>query len=321
MITKFGKRFLAQYLAGNLRFPAQDLAVGIDSTAVNASGNDTRLGFEFYRLPVTLGTIDIQTDSNGDSTYAVVYKTTLPQDVAGTITEIGLYPSSRDSINNFDSKFISDFENNLLWTDENDNSPEIVSTPTPRIGATMFKVDATASSSKEYKSKYDSFNMSGYSTNDTITLAFNQVDTNLSSIKIKFYKINYMKKALITGITGQDGAYLAEFLLNKGYEVHGIKRRTSLFNTQRIDHIYEDPHIPDRHLHLHYGDLTDSMNIIRIIKEIEPDEIYNLAAMSHVHVSFEEPEYTANADGIGTLRILETVRILGLINKTKIYQA
>ena len=130
-----------------------------------------------------------------------------------------------------------------------------------------------------------------------------------------------MKKALITGITGQDGAYLAEFLLNKGYEVHGIKRRTSLFNTQRIDHIYEDPHIPDRHLHLHYGDLTDSMNIIRIIKEIEPDEIYNLAAMSHVHVSFEEPEYTANADGIGTLRILETVRILGLINKTKIYQA
>jgi hypothetical protein len=187
MITKFGKRFLAQYLAGNLRFPAQDLAVGIDSTAVNASGNDTRLGFEFYRLPVTLGTIDIQTDSNGDSTYAVVYKTTLPQDVAGTITEIGLYPSSRDSINNFDSKFISDFENNLLWTDENDNSPEIVSTPTPRIGATMFKVDATASSSKEYKSKYDSFNMSGYSTNDTITLAFNQVDTNLSSIKIKFY--------------------------------------------------------------------------------------------------------------------------------------
>ena len=130
-----------------------------------------------------------------------------------------------------------------------------------------------------------------------------------------------MKKALITGITGQDGAYLAEFLLNKGYEVHGIKRRTSLFNTQRIDHIYEDPHIPDRHLHLHYGDLTDSMNIIRIIKEIEPDEIYNLAAMSHVHVSFEEPEYTANADGIGTLRILEAVRILGLINKTKIYQA
>jgi len=130
-----------------------------------------------------------------------------------------------------------------------------------------------------------------------------------------------MKKALITGITGQDGAYLAEFLLRKGYEVHGIKRRSSLFNTQRIDHIYEDPHIPDRHLHLHYGDLTDSTNIIRIIQEVQPDEIYNLAAMSHVHVSFEEPEYTANADGIGTLRILEAVRLLGLIQKTKIYQA
>jgi GDPmannose 4,6-dehydratase len=130
-----------------------------------------------------------------------------------------------------------------------------------------------------------------------------------------------MKKAIITGITGQDGAYLAEFLLNKGYEVHGIKRRTSLFNTQRIDHIYEDPHIPDRHLHLHYGDLTDSTNLIRIIKEVQPDEIYNLAAMSHVHVSFEEPEYTANADGIGTLRILEAVRLLGLTKKTKIYQA
>jgi GDPmannose 4,6-dehydratase len=130
-----------------------------------------------------------------------------------------------------------------------------------------------------------------------------------------------LKKAIITGITGQDGAYLAEFLLNKGYEVHGIKRRSSSFNTQRIDHIYEDPHIPDRHLNLHYGDLTDSTNLIRIIQEVQPDEIYNLAAMSHVHVSFEEPEYTANADGIGTLRILEAVRLLGLSNKTKIYQA
>ena len=130
-----------------------------------------------------------------------------------------------------------------------------------------------------------------------------------------------MKKALITGITGQDGAYLAEFLLNKGYEVHGIKRRSSLFNTQRIDHLYEDTQIPDRHLHLHYGDLTDSTNLIRIIQEIKPDEIYNLAAMSHVQVSFEEPEYTANADGIGTLRILEAVRLLGLIDTTRIYQA
>ncbi len=130
-----------------------------------------------------------------------------------------------------------------------------------------------------------------------------------------------MKKAIITGITGQDGAYLAEFLLKKDYEVHGIRRRSSLFNTQRIDHIYEDEHISHRHLHLHYGDLTDSTNLIRIIQEVQPDEIYNLAAMSHVHVSFVQPEYTANADGIGTLRILEAVRILGLGKKTKIYQA
>jgi GDPmannose 4,6-dehydratase len=130
-----------------------------------------------------------------------------------------------------------------------------------------------------------------------------------------------MKKAIITGITGQDGAYLAELLLNKGYEVHGIKRRSSLFNTGRIDHLYQDPHIPHRNLILHYGDLTDSTNLIRIIQEVQPDEIYNLAAMSHVQVSFETPEYTANADGIGTLRILEAVRLLGLTQKTRIYQA
>jgi GDPmannose 4,6-dehydratase len=130
-----------------------------------------------------------------------------------------------------------------------------------------------------------------------------------------------MKVALITGITGQDGAYLTELLLDKGYIVHGIKRRSSLFNTDRIDHLYQDPHVSQRNLILHYGDLTDSTNLIRIIQEIQPDEIYNLAAMSHVHVSFEEPEYTANADGIGTLRILEAVRLLGLVKKTKVYQA
>jgi GDPmannose 4,6-dehydratase len=130
-----------------------------------------------------------------------------------------------------------------------------------------------------------------------------------------------MKKAIITGITGQDGAYLAELLLNKGYEVHGIKRRSSLFNTGRIDHLYEDPQVPHRNLILHYGDLTDSTNLIRIIQEVQPDEIYNLAAMSHVQVSFETPEYTANADGIGTLRILEAVRLLGLTQKTRVYQA
>jgi len=130
-----------------------------------------------------------------------------------------------------------------------------------------------------------------------------------------------MKKAIITGITGQDGSYLAELLLKKDYEVHGLRRRASSFNTQRIDHIFEDPHTPHRHLHLHYSDLTDSSNLIRIIQEIQPDEIYNLAAMSHVHISFQTAEYTANADGIGTLRILEAVRLLGLTKKTKIYQA
>ncbi len=130
-----------------------------------------------------------------------------------------------------------------------------------------------------------------------------------------------MKIALITGITGQDGAYLAEFLLKKGYFVHGIKRRSSLINTDRIDHLYQDPHESNLRLKLHYGDLTDSTNLIRIIQETQPDEIYNLAAMSHVQVSFETPEYTANADGLGTLRILEAIRILGLEKKTKIYQA
>ena len=129
------------------------------------------------------------------------------------------------------------------------------------------------------------------------------------------------KIALITGVTGQDGAYLAEFLLKKGYEVHGIKRRTSLFNTDRIDHLYEDPHVDNRKFILHYGDLTDSTSLVRIIQKVQPDEIYNLAAQSHVAVSFEEPEYTANADGIGALRILEAIRILGLEKKTRFYQA
>lgn len=132
---------------------------------------------------------------------------------------------------------------------------------------------------------------------------------------------NQHKIALITGITGQDGAYLAEFLLKKGYHVHGIKRRSSLFNTDRIDHLYQDPHFPNRNFTLHYGDLTDSTNLIRVIQETQPDEIYNLAAQSHVKVSFDTPEYTANADGLGTLRILEAVRLLNMTKKCKIYQA
>ncbi|HWD90609.1 MAG TPA: GDP-mannose 4,6-dehydratase [Mucilaginibacter sp.] len=130
-----------------------------------------------------------------------------------------------------------------------------------------------------------------------------------------------MKKALITGITGQDGAYLAEFLLKKGYEVHGVKRRSSSFNTDRIDHLYHDPHEPNVKFKLYYGDMTDSTNLIRLVQEVQPDEIYNLAAQSHVKVSFETPEYTANADGVGTLRLLEAVRLLGLTEKTRIYQA
>jgi GDPmannose 4,6-dehydratase len=130
-----------------------------------------------------------------------------------------------------------------------------------------------------------------------------------------------LKKALITGITGQDGAYLAEFLLKKGYEVHGIKRRTSLLNTQRIDHLYEDPHTEHQRLFLHYGDLTDSLSLVHIVQKVQPDEIYNLAAQSHVKVSFEQPEYTANADALGTLRLLEAIRILDLAEKTRFYQA
>lgn len=133
--------------------------------------------------------------------------------------------------------------------------------------------------------------------------------------------MNEVKKALVTGVTGQDGAYLSEFLLEKGYEVHGVKRRSSSFNTERIDHLYQDPHDPERRFHLHYGDLTDSTNLIRIVQEIKPDEIYNLGAQSHVQVSFDTPEYTANADAIGVLRLLEAIRIQGLQETTRFYQA
>ena len=130
-----------------------------------------------------------------------------------------------------------------------------------------------------------------------------------------------MKKALITGITGQDGSYLAEFLLTKGYQVHGIKRRSSLLNTERVDHLYEDPHVPDRRFFLHYGDMTDANSLIRVVEKVQPDEVYNLAAQSHVAVSFEQPEYTANADALGTLRLLDAMRVLGLEKKVRFYQA
>ncbi len=147
------------------------------------------------------------------------------------------------------------------------------------------------------------------------TKTYDFIDPRRKKRKIK------MKKAIITGVNGQDGSYLAELLLTKGYEVHGLRRRSSMFNTERIDHLIKDSHFKNDRFILHYGDLTDSTNIIRIIQDVQPDEIYNLAAMSHVHVSFEIPEYTANADGIGTLRILEAVRLLGLTKKTKVYQA
>jgi GDPmannose 4,6-dehydratase len=147
------------------------------------------------------------------------------------------------------------------------------------------------------------------------------LESILGILLLNFFRGELVKKALITGITGQDGAYLTELLLGKGYEVHGIKRRSSLFNTDRIDHLYEDPHVDNAKLKLHYGDLTDTGNLIRLVQEVQPDEIYNLAAQSHVRVSFDSPEYTANVDALGTLRILEAVRILGLEKKTKIYQA
>lgn len=191
MITKFGKRFITSYLAGMVSFPKQDLAVGISSTAPDASGNDTRLGFEFYRLPVSFGSIDIQTDESGNTTYAVVYKTTLPQDVAGVIKEIGLYPSSRSSINNYDSKFLTDFENHLLWSDSEGDKPLLVQSTTglsvPTIGAYFIKTNTAASSSVEYVASIANIDLSGYSSNDSISLAFNQEDLNLNSIKVKFY--------------------------------------------------------------------------------------------------------------------------------------
>jgi hypothetical protein len=191
MITKFGKRFITSYLAGMVSFPKQDIAIGISSTAPDSSGNDTRLGFEFYRLPSAFGSIDIQTDELGATTYAVVYKTTLPQDVAGVIKEIGLYPSSRTSINNYDSKFLSDFENHLLWSDANGDKPLLVQSTTglsvPSIGAYFIKSSASASSSTEYVASIANIDLSGYSSSDSISLAFNQEDLNLSSIKVKLY--------------------------------------------------------------------------------------------------------------------------------------
>lgn len=191
LITKFGKRFLTTYLAGNVSFSNKDLAIGIaDGTDLAAADTNTRLGFEFYRLPVSFGSVDIQTVS-GTTTYSVVYKATVPQDVAGIIKEIGLYPGTRTSINNYDSRFLSDFENNREWYDSSNNNPITVTSPTPRIGDTMvehkFDTGDTSSTTKEFKYDIGQFDLSGYSVNDNLTLAYNRANTNSSQIRIKFY--------------------------------------------------------------------------------------------------------------------------------------
>lgn len=191
MITKFGKRFFASYLAGLSTSPNKDLAFGIDSTAVQSNGNDTRLGFEFYRVPVSFGSIDIQTDLSGNSTYSVVYQATIPQDVAGIIKEIGLYPGLKSSVNNYDSKFISDFENNSMWIKSDGSSPELVEQTTasvkPRVGSYFSKISVNNSQSKEYVCAFSGLDLSGYTASDSLSLSYNQEDTNLESIVFKFY--------------------------------------------------------------------------------------------------------------------------------------
>jgi hypothetical protein len=191
LITKFGKRFLTSYLAGMVNSPAKDLSFGIDSTAVQANGNDTRLGFEFYRAPVSFGSIDIETDESGNSTYSVVYQATIPQDVSGIIKEIGLYPGLKSSSNNYDSKFIADFENNLMWFKSDSSNPELVSTTTssikPRVGSYFSKISLSASQSVEFTCAYSGLDLSGYTASDSLSLAYNQENTNLDSITFKFY--------------------------------------------------------------------------------------------------------------------------------------
>lgn len=194
MITKFGKRFLTNYLAGSVGFAQKDIALGIGSTAPNAKGKDTRLEFEFYRLPATLGSIDISqtgTDEDGEAvfSYTVIYKATIPQDVAGVISEVGLYPGARTSNNNFDSKFLTDFENNLLWSDGS-NNPILRPNSTlftAKIGENMIQYNVPTSSVKEYKNSLISYDISGYSVNDTISIAYKKQDNNLSKIRIKLY--------------------------------------------------------------------------------------------------------------------------------------
>lgn len=239
MITKFGKRFITNYLAGNVSFDKKDIALGIGSTAANANGNDTRLEFEFYRLPATFGSIDIQTNDSGSpilardgvttipansSIYYVVYKATIPQDVAGVISEIGLYPGTRTSINNFDSKFITSFENNLNWSDGTFNPAIAYNSTSPaflsKIGESMVQVDVLANSSKEYYASLSTLDMSGYSVNDTLTIAYKKADANVTKIRVKLY-------------SSDTAYYYADFtpLSGTGDKIQSISMATVFGNT------------------------------------------------------------------------------------------
>lgn len=192
MITKFGKRFLTNYIAGNSDFNSKDIALGIGSTAANVDGNDTRLEFEFYRLPVTLGSINIESDGLGGFNYYAIYKTTIPQDISGVISEIGLYPGLRKSTNSYDSKFITSFENNSTWFDSSSNNPQLRANSTSpaftaKIGESMVQFDVAQSTTKEYKNSIVNLDISGYSVNDSLSIAYKKVDTNVTNIRVKLY--------------------------------------------------------------------------------------------------------------------------------------
>lgn len=192
MITKFGKRFLTNYLAGNSDFTKKDIALGIGSTTPNADGNDTRLEFEFYRLPVTLGSISIESDGLGGFNYFAIYKTTIPQDVSGVVSEIGIYPGIRKSTNSYDSKFITSFENNINWLDSLNSTPQLKANNTTepflsKIGENMVQFDVNQSTSKEYKNSIVNLDLSGYSVNDSLSMAYKKADTNVTNIRVKFY--------------------------------------------------------------------------------------------------------------------------------------
>lgn len=216
MITKFGKRFITNVLAGNISFANRELAFGIGSTT--ATAGDTRLEFEFYRMPVSFGSIDIQETSPGSNTYNyyVIYKGTLPQDVSGEIKEIALYPGTRTSLNNFDNKFIADFEDNTVWFDSSNFNPPLVTTPSPKIGSSMIDITATSNSTKEYKARVNAFDMSGYSVNDSITLAYYKNDNNLSNIKVRFYSSTtaYYEATVVSSPSSGTGHRISSVTLN-----------------------------------------------------------------------------------------------------------